>query len=336
MNSQRMKARSLSANRCLPHSSTPGSAVILSCVDLRSTSQKIEDLKNESPEENLQNLLLMQVYINLEYGDVSIENARAYLNLSKYYYHRKKTFLPQAKFHALSARDILEQLQIQPNDDHFRENILAYEIYLMLLQCSLNAKQRELKSKNKYILSMDKSHIKHDLKLAGKYLEKLKNLLKKNEYEKLYIEYLFIKFEIIIINSKEFNKSILEVIDQIINYLNEKNRSKIDFYQRCGLYLIHFQDYIPDGLMYLRKSVEFAEEEEKTIPSIDHKYQLANAILQRSIAKVRTDRLTDDLEKEFQRAIYFYKQPTGEINKNTLKAIDELATYYLKIEKYQV
>ncbi len=78
------------------------------------------------------------------------------------------------------------------------------------------------------------------------------------------------------------------------------------------------------------------------------------AILQQSIAKVRTDRLAgnneeigagtgeqfyfvlDDLEKEFQRAIELYKQPNGEVNKNVLKVIDELATFYTKLGKYQV
>jgi hypothetical protein len=90
-------------------------------------------------------------------------------------------------------------------------------------------------------------------------------------------------------------------------------------------------------LVYFRKAVELAESEERRIPSKESKNQLANAILQRSIAKVRADRLTEDLEKEFQRAIQLYKQNNNEqINKNVLNAIDELATYYIKIDKYQV
>jgi hypothetical protein len=75
----------------------------------------------------------MQVYITLEYGDISIENARAYLNLSKYYLNQKINFLPQAKFHALNARDILDCLNIKPNDNNLTENLLAYEIYLILI-----------------------------------------------------------------------------------------------------------------------------------------------------------------------------------------------------------
>jgi hypothetical protein len=267
----------------------------------------------------------MQVYINLQYGDTSIENARTYLNLSKYYFHRKNQFLPQAKFHALHARDILERLKIQPNDDHHQENMLAYEIYKILLQCSLNAKQREIKTKNKHILSIDKSHMDHDLKIMNRYLEKLKH---RNDYERLYKEYLMIKFDVIVINLKVFNNSIYELIDQI--------EPTIDIYLRCGYYLMNFKETIQECLIYYRKAVELAEEEERKISSNQSKHQLANAILQRSIAKVRADRLTENLEKEFQYAIQLYKQPTGEINKNVLNVIDELATYYIKIEKYQV
>jgi hypothetical protein len=152
----------------------------------------------------------------------------------------------------------------------------------------------------------------------------------------LYIDYLFIKFDTIVINLKEFNKTIYEIIDEIINYLNDQIKSKIDFYLRCGLYLINFNETIQDGLMYYRKAVELADEQEKTKSSNEHKYQLANVILQRNIAKVKTKRFTDDLENEFQRAIQLYKQPNSEMNKNILKVIDELATFYIKIEKYQV
>jgi hypothetical protein len=283
----------------------------------------------------------MQVYTNLEYGDISIENAQAYLNLSKFYFNRKINFLPQAKFHALSAREILEHLNRKPNDDNLKENFLAYEIYLILIQCSLNAKQRETKTKNKHILSIDTSHINHDLKLIKKYLDKLKHLMNTIDYEKIYIEYLLIKFDTIVMNLKEFNNSIHEIIDEILNYiekyyLNDQIKRKIDLYLRCGLYFINYTETIQDGLMYYRKAVELADEQEKMKSSNDHKHQLANAILQRSIAKVRTDHLTDDLEKEFQRAIQLYKQPNEEINKNVLKVIDELATFYTKTEQYQV
>ncbi len=202
-------------------------------------------------------------------------------------------------------------------------------------------KQRETKTKNKHILSIDKTHIDHDLKLIKKYLEKMNQLMNTNDYEKIYIEYLFIKFDTIVTNLKQFDNSIFELIDEIVNYiekyyLNDQIKRKIDLYLRCGLYLINYNENIQECLMYYRKAVELADEQEKIKPSNEHKHQLANAILQRNIAKVRTDRLTDDLEKEFQHAIQLYKQPNEEVNKNVLKVIDELATFYTKAGKYQV
>lgn len=280
----------------------------------------------------------MQVYISLEYGDISIENARAYLKLSKFYLQHKKNHLSQAKIHALNAREILECLNIKPNDKNFQENILAYEIYFILIQCSLNAKHREMKTKNKHILSIDKTHIDHDFKLLKKYLEKLEFFMKLNEFEKIYNEYLYIYFDFILMNIKEFNNSIYDIINQIEKtYSNHQIKEKIDLYLRSGLYLINFNhEHIQNGLMYYRKAIELAEEEEKLKPSNEHKYQLAHTILQRCIAKVRTNRLTDDLEKEFQYTIELYKQPNHEITKNVLKVIDELATFYTKTDKYQV
>lgn len=267
----------------------------------------------------------MQVYVNLEYGDISIENARAYLNLSKYYFQEKLRFLPQAKFHALHARDILDQLKIQPTDYHLEENLLAYEIYKLLLQCSLNAKQRESKTKNKHILSIDKSYLNHDLKVLNRYLEKMKDY---KYFNKLYREYLILKFEVIVLRSNDFNDSIFTLMEEI--------PPSIDFNLRCGCYLINFKEQITEGLMYYRKAIELAEEELKRTSSIECQHQLANAILQRCIAKVRVERLTDDLEREFQRAIQLYQQPNGEITRHVLQAIDELATYYTKLAKYQV
>ena len=94
-------------------------------------------------------MFLCKSILSLEYGDISIENARAYLNLSKFYLNRKINFLPQANLHALNAREILEQLNIKPNDNnHLKENLLAYEIYFILIKCSLNAKQY-LSTRNK-------------------------------------------------------------------------------------------------------------------------------------------------------------------------------------------
>jgi len=353
-----MKTRSLSAHY---HHTTPGSSILLACVDLRTTAQKIEDLKSEmrqtSVKENisytykssssifvrifqsknkLDNLLLMQVYVKLEYGDISIENARAYLHLSQYYFQRKLHFLAQAKFHAMNAHQILEQLRIQPNDDHFQENQLAYDIYFMLVQCSLNAKQREMKSSNKHILSIDKTHIEHDLNKLEKYFDKLKHFLKQSQLKKLQKEFLLLKFDSISMNLRKYNPMIFQIIEQILNLFSDNIQFQIGFYQRCGLYLINFEESESDGLMYYRKSVELADKQQLEQPSIDNKYELANAILQRNIAKIQRERLTNEIESEFQRAIQFYRQPTGETSKNVLKVIDELANYYVKIEKYQV
>ncbi|CAF1259783.1 unnamed protein product [Rotaria sp. Silwood1] len=335
-----------------PNSTISGTNVILAAIDLRTPKQKIEDLikeiietKDEStPEQYLNQLVLMQVYTSLEYGDNSIENARAYINLSKFYLNRKSNFLPQAKFHILNARQILEYLNIKPNDDNLIQNLLAYDIYLILIKCSINAKQylvqRETKIKNKHILSIDKVHIDHDLNLIKKYLEKLKHLMKLIDYEHKHMEYLFVKLDKILIDTKEFDESIYELIDQLIIYIekffsNDQIKRKIDLYLYSGSYLINYNEHIQNGLKYYRQAVELANEQEKTKSSIKHKHQLANTILQRCIAKVRTDRLTDDLENEFQQAIQLYKESDGEVNKNVLKVIDELATFYTKAEKYQ-
>ncbi|CAF4136363.1 unnamed protein product [Rotaria sp. Silwood2] len=335
-----------------PNSSICATNVILVAIDLRTPKQKIEDLQKEiieskdesTAEQYLNQLVLMQVYTNLEYGDNSIENARAYVNLSKFYLNRKSNFLPQAKFHALNARQILEYLNIKPNDDNILQNLLAYDIYLTLTKCSINAKQyllqRELKIKNKHILSIDKVHINHDFNLIKKYLDKLKHLMKPMAYEQIHMEYLFVKFDKILFDSKEFDESIYELIDQLVIYIekffsNDQIKRTIDLYLRSGSYLIKYDENIQDGLKYYRKAIELANEQEKTKSSIKHKHQLANAILQRSIAKVRTDRLTDDLENEFQQAIQLYKESDGEMNKNVLKVIDELANFYTKAEKYQ-
>ncbi|CAF2905353.1 unnamed protein product [Rotaria sp. Silwood2] len=242
-----------------PNSSICATNVILVAIDLRTPKQKIEDLQKEiieskdesTAEQYLNQLVLMQVYTNLEYGDNSIENARAYVNLNK-----------------------------------------------------------------------------------------LKHLMKPMAYEQIHMEYLFVKFDKILFDSKEFDESIYELIDQLVIYIekffsNDQIKRTIDLYLRSGSYLIKYDENIQDGLKYYRKAIELANEQEKTKSSIKHKHQLANAILQRSIAKVRTDRLTDDLENEFQQAIQLYKESDGEMNKNVLKVIDELANFYTKAEKYQ-
>ncbi|CAF3330344.1 unnamed protein product [Rotaria sp. Silwood2] len=300
-----------------PNSSICATNVILVAIDLRTPKQKIEDLQKEiieskdesTAEQYLNQLVLMQVYTNLEYGDNSIENARAYVNLSKFYLNRKSNFLPQAKFHALNARQILEYLNIKPNDDNILQNLLAYDIYLTLTKCSINAKQyllqRELKIKNKHILSIDKVHINHDFNLIKKYLDKLKHLMKPMAYEQIHMEYLFVKFDKILFDSKEFDESIYELIDQLVIYIekffsNDQIKRTIDLYLRSGSYLIKYDENIQDGLKYYRKAIELANEQEKTKSSIKHKHQLANAILQRSIAKDALNVLCESLPDKIQ------------------------------------
>lgn len=240
-------------------------------------------------------LILMQVYTNLEYGDSSIESARAYINLSKYYLNRKANYLPQAYFHAQTAREILERLKIKPNDDELTENLVAYDIYLILIKCVIHSKQVKIKSKN--ILSIEKLNIENDLKLLESYLGKLEHLMKTKSYEKMYMDYLFTKFDKILLFSKKFDQSIYKLIDDIFVYIekyftNDTVKRQIDLYLRSGSYLINYDQTIQEGLKYYRKGVDLANEQEKKQSSIAHKHQLANAILQRSIARVRTGQLT--------------------------------------------
>ncbi|UJR22177.1 hypothetical protein I4U23_025241 [Adineta vaga] len=361
---EKVKIRSLSASRQRRQSSRRSSLTtdditsnlivhknnnkIYSGVDLRTPKQKIEDLEkdilessNESKsEEYLNQLVLMQVYKSLEYGDNSIENARAYISLSEFYFNRKKSFLLQAKTHALNARQILEQLKIKSSDENLITNLLAYDIYILLLKCSFYAKRDGKLTKNKHILSIDKTHIEHDMKLIEKYLEKLKELLNINDYDQINMKYLVLKFDIITNNTKEYENKIENIIFQLAEYIHkfyfhEQIQRRMDLYLRSGSYFSNFREKISDGLRYFHKAIELAEQQEKTTPSILHKHQLAKIILERTIVKVRTDQFTDVLEKDFQRALELYKQPNNEMNKNTLKVIDELAIFYTKIGKYQ-
>ncbi|CAF0771764.1 unnamed protein product [Adineta ricciae] len=322
---------------------------IYSGIDLRTPKQKIEDLEKDlldcqhppDSDEYLSQLILMQVYKNLEYGDISIENARAYISLSEFYFNRKKNFLVQAKSHALSARQILEQLKIKPSDENLLTNRLAYDIYFLLLKCSFNAKRESKSTRNKHILSIDKTHIDHDMQLIEKYLEKLKQLMHRDDYDQINMKYLMIKFDIITTqNFKECYNRMEDLIYQLTEYIekfysHEQMKRKIDLYLRSGSYFTHFQEKTSDGLRYFHKAVELAERQENLTSSVANKHQLAKAILERSIGKVRADHFTDELEKDFRKAIELYKEPSHEITKNVLKVIDELAVYYTKVRNYQ-
>ena len=243
----------------------------------------------------------MQVYASLEYGHNSLENAQACLNLSQYYFDRKTNFLSQAKFHALNARQILEELNIEPDNDDLKQNLIAYHSYLLLVKCSINAisylSKREIKKKNETTLSIDTTHVDHDLDVIKKYLAKLKYLMKKENYEHIHMEYLFVKFNKIVTHAEGYDESIRELIGQIESYIERYNsdediKRKIDFYLRSGFYLIAYDESINDGFKCYRKAVQLAHEQKKIKPSIAHQYQLANAILQLNIAKVSKNHLT--------------------------------------------
>ena len=301
----------------------------------------------------------MQVYTRLEYGDISPENARAYFNLSQHYLNRKIHFLHQAKVHALNARSILEQLNIQPTT----ENLLAVDIYLLLVQCSLKAKkyilQRDIKVKNKHLLSIDTTHMQHDLRRLEQYLATLQNSMKPTDYDPLNMKYLFLKLEVILSHVKDLDPSIDGTIDQLVAYIDkyyasDRHQRLIDLYVRCGSYLSAFSDKARSAFRCLDQAVDLAEEQERTESSRAHRCQLARALLERGQAKVRTRSFTghtgffvfglllelhrsvDQTEREFQRAIELYKQPNHPMDRATLNAIDELATLYVKMEKYQV
>ena len=261
----------------------------------------------------------MQLYTSLEYGGISMENARACLNLSKFYLDRRSNFipkykrsiifldsncidlLPQAKTHILQARQIFEQLNIQPNDDHLAQNLLGFEIYLLLIKCSFLAKryssQRDLKIKNRHILSIDTTHIEHDICKMENYLEKIKELQDSEHFHERLMECLLIQFDILVHNLKTYNSNIINLVGRVIETMdkypsNDQIKRKIDIYLRTGSYLINFNDTVSDGLSYYTKAVKLAEDQEEQGSSDVHKYQLANAFLQWGKAKVKVGRLS--------------------------------------------
>ena len=286
------------------------------------------------------------MYTNLEYGDLSLENARAYLRLSDHYFQQKFTYLFQAKLHALNAREILDQLQIKPRNGHETENRLAFDTYLQLLRCTLSAKKylvhRQGKANNRFLLSMDISHIDHDLHLAEQYSTKLSSQSER--------DFVFLKFEAIVLKTEKFHPSIHQVTDAVERYLaKESLAQQIELNIRCGAYLLNFDEKKRSALNYYERAVELAEGQEARASSAEHRSQLAHALLQRSQAKVRADRATgrettvvvlfdaadfrlDETEKEFLRAMKLYQQSP----RHALRVIDELASYYVKMEKYQV
>lgn len=245
-----------------------------------------------------------------------MENARTYLNLSKFYFNHKSNFkfkqekiiyvffcsidlLAQAKTHILNAREILQQLNIEPNPNHLTQNLLGFEVYLFSIKCSIRANEylspRDMKTKTKP--ANKKKLIDDDLVILEEYVENFKHLMSTNDYEEKYIELLAIKFEIIINNFEEFQHHIFEIVNELIGLIekypaDDHIKRIIDIYLRCGSYLVHFDDNIQEGLDYYKKAVELSEKEEEHNPSDIHKYQLANANFQWGKARVRANRLS--------------------------------------------
>ncbi|CAF3437143.1 unnamed protein product [Rotaria socialis] len=332
---------------------SPKSDILVpSGIDLRTAKEKIENLENgmkkrkddSTSEENLNDLVLIQLYTSLEYGIMSIENAAAYVSLSKFYLDQKH-FLPQAKEHIDKAHQILERLNIIPHDEHLNNNLLAFEIYFLLIKCSVQAKQclsqRDVKIKNsKHIKSIDTTHIDHDLSILEEYLQKLEHLMDSKNYSTKHMDYLLMKFEIAVNNLKEFDLHITNLIKIIIESIDryssdDKIKKKINIYLRAGFYFINFDDKIKEGLNYYKEAVDLAEQQEQENPSDMHKRQLANANFQWAKAKVKVDSLGDSTGQKFKRAIELYKQTNEENDRDILKVFDELATYYTKTENFQ-
>ena len=161
------------------------------------------------------------------------------------------------------------------------------------------------------------------------------------DYDQQYLAYLEVKFDVFVDNIKESRRDIDELIDALISTMKKYPADnhierQIQIYLRAAFYLLNFPDTVQASFDYHRKAVELAEEEEKAEPSDRHKEQLANALFQWGKARVRTDRLTENTERKFRRAIDLYREAADQMDPTGLKMIDELATFFTKVEKYQV
>jgi hypothetical protein len=152
-----------------------------------------------------------------------------------------------------------------------------------------------MKTKTKQINK--KKSLDEDYQAIEIYLEDLKRLMSIKDYEEKYIQFLLIKFEIMINNFESIDTKIFELVEEIIGIIDrypddDRITRKIDIYLRYGAYLVYFDDQIQEGLNYFKKAVELAEKEEERDPSDMHKRQLANASFQWGKTRVRVNRLT--------------------------------------------
>ena len=195
--------------------------------------------------------------------------------------------------------------------------------------------------KNKHILAIDTTHIDHDRSLIEAYLEKIQDMMSSVDYDQQYMAYLEVKFDVFVDNVKEWRRDIDELIDALVSTMtkypaDDHIERRIQIYLRAAFYLLNFPDGVQASFGYYRKAVELAEDEEKVEPSDRHKEQLANALFLWGKARVRTDRLTENTERKFRRAIDLYREAADQMDPTGLKMIDELATFFTKVEKYQV
>ena len=266
--------------------------------------------------------------------------------------------LPQANTHLIHARQILEQFQ--PLEEHLTYNFLAFNIYLHSIKCALQAKQhlsqRDSKLKNKHVQAIDTTHVVRDLELMDEHLAKIQHLTSSKDYDQKRMEYLAIQFDLVTNNLQEFDANIHKLSEEIIEHIekypaDDLNERKINLYLRLGFYLINDERSTPKAFETYQKAVQLAEVEQT---SDLQRHQLANVLFQWGKARVRAERLTgmnshwssteiellltllDKTERKFQRAIELYRATDGELDLDGLKVIDELATFYTKLDKYQV
>lgn len=202
--------------------------------------------------------------------------------------------------------------------------------------------------KNKHLLSISLKHIQHDLQYVEQYLNALKNLLPAHDYDRHRFQYLQLKFEMILLDSKDFSASIDPLVDELQLFIDrfhpeQADERKIELFIRSGSYLLNLDKKKRLALNFYDHAAQLAENQHEKHPSEKHRFQLAQALLQQSQAKVRTDRANarsttkdlEEIENDFQRAIKLFERTAEPLNRNVLRVIDELATYYTKIERFQ-
>jgi hypothetical protein len=239
----------------------------------------------------LHQVILLQVYNYLEFGEFSVQNALCYVLLSEAYFQRKTPFVYQAHEQAQRARDIIDRL---PSKDDLETNRVGFNTYLMLLKCALKAKkylqQRDNRAKNKYLQKIDLTQMSNDLEQLKFYLDKLRDLRKDDDVQRFEHEYLAVQFEVIVHDPKGFDPSIYSLVEQFTS--SKTSKEKIEIFHRAGSYVLQFEQKRRSALHYFDQALQLAEEQEKGDPSESNRHLLAQAVFQRAQAKVKADRWT--------------------------------------------